>query len=49
MAGSVRAAKSRETALRQQGLSKAAAAAAAVSGNRKEAKAAKKRKKDAPR
>ena len=48
MAGSVRAAKAREHALRQQGVSKAAAAAGAVSGNRKLAKAKKKRSRDAP-
>ena len=48
MAGSVRAAKAREHALRQQGVSKAAAAAGAVSGARKQAKAKKKRSRDAP-
>jgi len=42
VAGSVRAAKAREAAGRQQGLSKAAAAAAAVGGARKDAKAKKK-------
>ena len=42
VAGSVRAAKAREAAHRQQGLSKAAAAAAAVGGARKDAKAKKK-------